>query len=100
MSPQATHSHEHGAATAMQADTMSRFQELEDEVQALRDSVAADKEELLDWEESTAAARSRSLFFKVRLLSSKITLLWREGPDVRGRAWSNSWLGSPMLRLL
>jgi len=62
------------------ADTMSRFQELEDEVQALRDSVAADKEELLDWEESTAAARSRSLFFK-----ELYTVKRPKGDDEHGR---------------
>ncbi|KAG1667886.1 hypothetical protein FOA52_013646 [Chlamydomonas sp. UWO 241] len=53
------------------ADTMSKFQELEDEVQAVRDQLAADRQSLADWEEETAAKRSKSLFFKTLYATKK-----------------------------
>lgn len=46
------------------AETLERFKEVEDEVQAVRDRLKADKEELLEWEERTAMARNQGLFFQ------------------------------------
>ncbi|GAX85465.1 hypothetical protein CEUSTIGMA_g12881.t1 [Chlamydomonas eustigma] len=59
------------------AETMQKFQAVEDELQALRDKLKEDREELADWEDRTAQARNQGLFFKrlhkTRELSSSRT---------------------------
>ena len=46
------------------SETLDRFKEVEDEVQAVRDQLQLDKKELEEWEEKQAAARNQGLFFQ------------------------------------
>lgn len=46
------------------ASAMEKFNELEDEINAMKQQLQADKEELAAWERASAVARSKGLFFK------------------------------------
>ncbi|KAI8468558.1 MAG: hypothetical protein J3K34DRAFT_8638 [Monoraphidium minutum] len=46
------------------ASAMQQFNELEDEIAAMKQQQQADREELAQWERTSAAARSKGLFFK------------------------------------
>mmetsp|Transcript_18724 Transcript_18724/g.40259 ORF Transcript_18724/g.40259 Transcript_18724/m.40259 type:complete len:178 (-) Transcript_18724:458-991(-) len=52
------------ASSMSLAETLDKFKQLEDEVQAVRDQLKADSEELEAWEQRTADARNNLLFFK------------------------------------
>ncbi|GBF99583.1 hypothetical protein Rsub_12208 [Raphidocelis subcapitata] len=46
------------------ASAMEKFNELEDEIAAMKAQLQADREDLAAWEKASAAARSKGLFFK------------------------------------
>ena len=46
------------------SETLDRFQEVEDEVQAVRDQLMADKRDLEEWEDKQATSRNQGLFFQ------------------------------------
>lgn len=46
------------------ASAMEKFNELEDEIAAMKQQLQADREDLAAWERASAAARSKGLFFK------------------------------------
>jgi hypothetical protein len=61
------------------SETLERFQQVEDEVQAVRDQLLADKRDLEEWEDKQAASRNQGLFFQ-KLYKVKGKGL-RTGPD-------------------
>ncbi len=48
----------------LQRDTMRQFDELEEEIEALKRGLAEDRADLAAWEQQANAARSKGLFFQ------------------------------------
>ncbi len=58
------HVHAGGTLPTTQADALAQFQELDDEIQGIRDQLRADQQDLAAFEARSASQRNSSLFFK------------------------------------